>query len=153
MDIFNLLNKHGIKLSADKSAAFKRDFKSAFLSRAEFDTSVAELKAKFESESAALKEDFSKKEYGFLAARLVDSYEFSCPLAKEAALTKLISSALPVENGELVGGAEFIDSIKKENPAAFSSSPIELSVTGSTDGKSGRIFSKSSLRSAFGLPV
>ena len=153
MDIFNLLNKYNIKLSPEKSAAFKKDFKSSFLSKTEFDSSVADLKTKFESETNALKDEFAKKEYVFLASRLIDSYEFSCPLAKEASLAKIINADLPVENGELKGGPEFIDSIKKENPAAFSSSPIELSITGSTDGKSGRLFSKASLRSAFGLPL
>ena len=153
MDIFNILNKYGAKIPQEFSADFKRDFKSAFISKADSDSAVEALKNQYNSELEAVKSSFAEKEYAYASKALADSYAFSCPLAKEAVLARLASASLPVENGEIVGGAEFIDAIRLENPEAFSDAKIELSVTGPTSGKSGNFFSKSALRSAFGLPL
>lgn len=69
------------------------------------------------------KEEYEKKISGMeTEGRINDffsKYKFTSKLAEKAAMEEFKGKGLPYENGEFLGGKDFMENLKKENPTAF----------------------------------
>ncbi len=100
------------KLKAE--AASKSDTTSAELKK-----QLEELNAKYESDTKALNEKLAAQETDFAAERLLGGYKFANDRVKKSVLEEFKGKGFKYENGAFVGGKEFLEELKKNEPDVF----------------------------------
>ena len=100
--------------------------RNADLEKLKSDTTSAELKkqleelnAKYESDTKALNEKLTAQETDFAAERLLGGYKFANERVKKSVLEEFKGKGFKYENGVFVGGKEFLDGLKKNEPDVF----------------------------------
>ncbi len=100
------------KLKAE--AASKSDTTSAELKK-----QLEELNAKYESDTKALNEKLMAQETDFAAERLLGGYKFANDRVKKSVLEEFKGKGFKYENGAFIGGKEFLEELKKNEPDVF----------------------------------
>ena len=100
--------------------------RNADLEKLKSDTTSAELKkqleelnAKYESDTKALNEKLTAQETDFAAERLLGGYKFANERVKKSVLEEFKGKGFKYENGVFVGGKEFLEELKKNEPDVF----------------------------------
>ena len=78
-----------------------------------------DLQAKYKEDTEKLNTTIKQTEYNHVADRFLNGYNFTSNFARKAIYTELINKALPLENGELKGGKDYIGELMKDNADAF----------------------------------
>lgn len=78
-----------------------------------------EWKAKYEAETAALKEQMAAAEYGFAVREATTGMQFTSDSARKAFTADLTAQKLPLQEGKLLGLDDFVKNYRESDPAAF----------------------------------
>lgn len=146
--ILELLKKLGIELTADQSKQLKEVAEKEFIPAAdaaktaakveeltkqlaERDSDLEKLKADNKSEEltkqiAELTDKYktatdklAEQEQGYAAEKLLSGYKFASERVKNSVLAEFKSKGFKYENGAFVGGKEYLEDLKKNEPDAF----------------------------------
>jgi len=146
--IVELLKKLGIELTADQTAQIKEVVGKEFVSAAdaaktaakvgeltkqlaERDSDLEKLKADNKSEELAKQLDemtakyteatdkLAAQETDYAAEKLLSGYKFASERVKNSVLEEFKSKGFKYENGAFVGGKEYLEELKKNEPDAF----------------------------------
>lgn len=85
----------------------------------EVQKNLDELTEKYNQETSSYKAQLEKQQYDFLAKETMSGVKFSSNAAKENFYRKLIEKNLPIENQRLLGFAEYLEEMQKDDPGAF----------------------------------
>ena len=123
--IFELLKRLGIELTADQTKQLKEVAEKEFVPAADAAKTAAkvdeltkqldELTAKY----TAAAEQFAAQEADYAAEKLLSEYKFASERVKKSVLEEFKSKGFKYENGEFVGGREFLEELKKNEPDVF----------------------------------
>ena len=100
------------KLKAE--AASKSDTTSAELKK-----QLEELNAKYKTDTENLTAKLAAQETDFAAERLLGGYKFANDRVKKSVLEEFKGKGFRYENGAFVGGKEFLEELKKNEPDVF----------------------------------
>lgn len=146
--ILDLLKKLGIELTADQSMQLKEVAEKEFVPAAdaaktaakvgeltkqlaERDSDLEKLKADNKSEELAKQLDemtakyteatdkLAAQETDHAAEKLLSGYKFASERVKNSVLAEFKSKGFKYENGAFVGGKEYLEELKKNEPDAF----------------------------------
>lgn len=146
--ILELLKKLGIELTSDQSKQLKEVAEKEFVPAAdaaktaakveeltkqlaERDSDLEKLKADNKSEDLTKQLDEMTKKYktatdklaeqeqGYAAEKLLSGYKFASERVKNSVLAEFKSKGFKYENGAFVGGKEYLEELKKNEPDAF----------------------------------
>ncbi len=100
--------------------------RNADLEKLKSDTTSAELKKQLEELNAKYKTDtenltakLTAQETDFAAERLLGGYKFANERVKKSVLEEFKGKGFKYENGAFIGGKEFLDELKKNEPDVF----------------------------------
>lgn len=89
----------------------------------ELKNQLTEWQSKYKNDTDELNKKLKDQKEGFERQTATDKffagYKFSSELAKKAAIADFNAKALKLENGAFVGGKEWMDALKKNEPSAF----------------------------------
>lgn len=146
--ILELLKKLGIELTADQTAQIKEVVGKEFVPAAdaaktaakveeltkqlvERDKDLEKLKSENKSEELAKQFDELNKKYAeatdklaaqetdYAAEKLLSGYKFASERVRNSVLAEFKSKGFKYENGAFVGGKEYLEELKKNEPDAF----------------------------------
>lgn len=146
--ILELLKKLGIELTADQSKQLKEVAEKEFVPAAdaaktatkveeltkqltERDSDLEKLKADNKSEELAKQldemtakyteatEKLAAQETDYAAEKLLSGYKFASERVKNSVLAEFKSKGFKYENGAFIGGKEYLEELKKNEPDAF----------------------------------
>ncbi len=146
--ILDLLKKLGIELTADQTAQIKEVVGKEFVPAAdaaktaakveeltkqlaERDSDLEKLKADNKSEELAKQLDemtakyteatdkLAAQETDYAAEKLLSGYKFASERVKNSVLEEFKAKGFKYENGAFVGGKEYLEELKKNEPDAF----------------------------------
>lgn len=80
---------------------------------------IEDLKSKYETDTKALNEKISKREYEYAVKELTRDIKFSSESAKKTFMNDLVSKDLKLEEGKLLGFDDYLNSYKEADPNAF----------------------------------
>lgn len=80
---------------------------------------LADLTAKYDADTKALNEKLSEQEQGYAAEKLLSGYKFASERVKNSVLEEFKAKGFKFENGAFVGGKEYLEELKKNEPDAF----------------------------------
>lgn len=130
--VSELLNKLGVELSADQTqqlAEFVGEEEAASVKAARLQNQLRELNEKY----AAVTEMYAVKEADLAAEKLLSGYRFASERVRDSVLAEVKGKGFRYEGGELVGGREFLEELKTNEPDVFAREPQGLFM-GSTRG-------------------
>lgn len=87
--------------------------------KADISEKLTTLQQKYTDDTASLQEQLQKQERSFAIEKFFSGEKFSSDLAKKAAIAEFEGKNFKLDNGEFLGGKDFLDNLKKEQPAAF----------------------------------
>lgn len=93
-----------------------------------------EWKTKAEQAEREAQTKIEKVKYDMFAEKAVSGLKFSSKSARDAFASQLIEKALPIENDQLLGLNDFVESYKSNDPEAFITEEKPPRFTGSTEG-------------------
>ena len=127
--VLNLLKKLGIELTADQTAQVKEVLGREFVAAEdaakknteleELRKQLEELNAKYKTDTENLTAKLTAQETDFAAERLLGGYKFANERVKKSVLEEFKGKGFKYENGAFVGGKEFLDELKKNEPDVF----------------------------------
>ena len=80
---------------------------------------LAELEAKYKTDTENLTAKLTAQETDFAAERLLGGYKFANDRVKKSVLEEFKGKGFRYENGAFVGGKEFLEELKKNEPDVF----------------------------------
>lgn len=86
---------------------------------AELKKQLEELNAKYKTDTENLTAKLTAQETDFAAERLLGGYKFANERVKKSVLEEFKGKGFKYENGAFVGGKEFLDELKKNEPDVF----------------------------------
>ncbi len=86
---------------------------------AELAQKLAELEEKYKTDTENLTAKLTAQETDFAAERLLSGYKFANDRVKKSVLEEFKGKGFKYENGAFVGGKEFLDELKKNEPDVF----------------------------------
>ncbi len=86
---------------------------------AELKKQLEELNAKYKTDTENLTAKLAAQETDFAAERLLGGYKFANERVKKSVLEEFKGKGFKYENGAFVGGKEFLDELKKNEPDVF----------------------------------
>lgn len=160
--ILELLKKLGIELTADQTKQLKEVIGKEFVAAedaakktaeleglkkqlAERDKDLEKLKSENKSEELSKQLDELKAKYSeateklaaqetdYAAEKLLAGYKFASERVKNSVLAEFKSKGFKFENGAFIGGREYLEELKKNEPDAFAKDAPSL-FTDSTQG-------------------
>lgn len=87
----------------------------------ELQKQLDELNAKYKQETADLNAKLSAQEADHAAEKLFGGYKFASDRVKNSVLAEFKDKGFKLENGEFVGGREFLEQLKQSEPDVFAS--------------------------------
>ncbi|MCM1277172.1 MAG: phage scaffolding protein [Lachnospiraceae bacterium] len=146
--ILELLKKLGIELTADQTAQVKEVLGKEFVAAdeaaktaakveeltkqlAERDKDLENLKSENKSEDLSKQLDELKAKYSeateklaaqetdYAAEKLLSGYKFASERVKNSVLAEFKAKGFKFENGAFIGGKEYLEELKKNEPDAF----------------------------------
>lgn len=163
--IYELLKKLGIELSADQKKQLGEVAEKEFVTAAEHsaqktkleeltkqladrDKDLEKLKADNKSEELTKQlselsekyktatEQLAAQEQGYAAEKLLSGYKFASERVKNSVLEEFKNKGFKFENGAFVGGKEYLEELKKNEPDAFAAEKPGLLMGGTQSGVS-----------------
>lgn len=157
--ILELLKKLGIELTTDQSKQLKEVAEKEFVPAAdaaktaakveeltkqlaERDSDLEKLKANNKSEELTKQlnemtakyteatDKLAEQERGYAAEKLLSGYKFASERVKNSVLAEFKSKGFKYENGAFVGGKEYLEDLKKNEPDAFAKDTPGLFMSG-----------------------
>lgn len=157
--ILELLKKLGIELTADQSKQLREVAEKEFVPAedatktaakleeltnqlAERDSDLEKLKADNRSEELTKQiaeltekyktatEQLAAKETDYAAEKLLSGYKFASERVRNSVLEEFKAKGFKYENGAFVGGKEYLEELKKNEPDAFAKDAPELFMSG-----------------------
>lgn len=157
--LLELLKKLGIELTADQATQIKEVAGKEFVSAsdaaktaakveeltkqlAERDKDLEKLKADNKSEELSKQleeltgkyktatEKLAAQETDFAAEKLLSGYKFASNRVRNSVLAEFKSKGFKYENGAFVGGKEFLEELKKNEPDVFAKETPGLFMSG-----------------------
>lgn len=92
----------------------KADNKSGELAK-----QLEELQAKYDTDTKALSDKLSAQETDFAAEKLFGGYNFASERVKQSVLAEFKGKGFKYENGEFIGGKDYLEGLKKSEPDVF----------------------------------
>ena len=86
---------------------------------AELAQKLAELEEKYKTDTENLTAKLAAQETDFAAERLLGGYKFANDRVKKSVLEEFKGKGFRYENGAFVGGKEFLEELKKNEPDVF----------------------------------
>lgn len=87
----------------------------------ELQKQLDELNAKYKQDTADLNAKLSAQEADHAAEKLFGGYKFASDRVKNSVLAEFKDKGFKLENGEFVGGREFLDGLRETEPDVFAS--------------------------------
>lgn len=114
---------------------------------------AGEWETKYNTDTQALRDQLDAANYGFAVKDAANGYKFSSEAAKKAFCADLIEKKLPMQDGKLLGLADFIKGYKEADPDAFAPEGGKVPVATRGTGSGAELGKDAALREAFGLPA
>ncbi len=130
--IVELLKRFGVKLSADQTSQLKEVAAKEFVPAADVALTTAkveELTKQLDEMTAKYTEATDKlaaQETDYAAEKLLSGYRFASDRVRNSVLAELKAMGFKCENGVLVGGKEYLEALKKNEPDVFAKEPPGL---------------------------
>ncbi len=80
---------------------------------------LADLTAKYDADTKSLNEKLAAQEQSYAAEKLLSGYKFASERVKNSVLEEFKAKGFKYENGTFVGGKEYLEELKKNEPDAF----------------------------------
>lgn len=142
--------RDGLKSQLEEAGAQIKSYKDMDIEGIK--AKASEWEGKYTTETEALKNQLEETKYGYAVQDAVTGIQFSSESAKKAFVADLATKKLPLQEGKLLGLADFQKSYQESDPAAFlqegSKTPV---ATRGTGGAGGGTPAPDALRAAFGL--
>ena len=78
-----------------------------------------ELQGKYDADTKELQDKLTAQESDFAAERLFGNFSFASDRIRQSVLQEFKSKGFKFENGEFIGGKEFLEELKKSEPDSF----------------------------------
>ena len=134
-----LLQKLGIELTADQTKQITEVIEKEFVPAADVaanktkldeltkqlaarDKDLAklnELNAKYKQDTDDLNAKLSAQQADFAAEKLFGGYKFASDRVRKSVLDEFKGKGFKLENGEFVGGKEYLEGLKQSEPSVF----------------------------------
>lgn len=134
--ILELLKKLGIELTADQSKQLREVAEKEFVPAEdaaktaakleELTKQIADLTEKYKTAT----EQLAAKETDYAAEKLLSGYKFASERVRNSVLEEFKAKGFKYENGAFVGGKEYLEELKKNEPDAFAKNAPELFMSG-----------------------
>lgn len=85
----------------------------------ELQKQLDELNAKYKQDTDDLNAKLSAQQADFAAEKLFGGYKFASERVKSSVLAEFKSKGFKLENGEFVGGKEYLEGLKQSEPDSF----------------------------------
>ena len=85
----------------------------------ELQKQLNELNAKYKQDTENLSAKLAAQESDFAAEKLFSGYKFSSERVRKSVLEEFKGKGFKLENGEFLGGKEYLEGLKKSEPSAF----------------------------------
>ena len=85
----------------------------------ELQKQLNELNAKYKQDTDDLNAKLSAQQADFAAEKLFGGYKFASERVKSSVLAEFKSKGFKLENGEFVGGKEYLEGLKQSEPDSF----------------------------------
>lgn len=88
-------------------------------SNEELSGKLAELQTKYETDTQTLTQQLETQKMDFAVEKFFAPVPFASELARKAAVAEFREKGFKLDNGKFQGGEEFLEELKKNDPAAF----------------------------------
>lgn len=85
----------------------------------ELQKQLDELNAKYKQDTEDLAAKLAAQESDFAAEKLFSGYKFASERVRNSVLAEFKGKGFKLENGEFLGGKEYLDGLKQSEPSAF----------------------------------
>lgn len=94
---------------------------------------IETLQGKYDSETKSLRDKLTAQEIDFAAEKLLGGYSFASDRIRASVLQEFKGKGFKYENGKFIGGEEFLEQLKKDEPDSFAqeSKPLLMGSTAS----------------------
>ena len=103
----------------------------------ELQKQLDELNAKYKQDTDDLNAKLSAQQTDFAAEKLFGGYKFASDRVRKSVLDEFRGKGFKLENGEFVGGKEFLEGLKQSEPSVFSADEKPGLFMGSTQSNVG----------------
>ncbi len=111
-----------------------------------------ELKTKYAADTKALSEKLTARETDFAAEKLFSGFSFASERVRKSVLDEFKAKGFKFENGEFVGGKEFLEKLMVNEPDVFAAGKPGLFMAGTTGNADTAANNQAAIiSSAFGL--
>ena len=86
---------------------------------AELAAQLEELNAKYKQDTEALNAKLAEQTADYAAERLFGGYKFANDRVRKSVLDEFKGKGFKLENGEFVGGKEYLEGLKQSEPSVF----------------------------------
>ncbi len=115
-------------------------------------TKAAEWETKYNTDTAALRQQLEDQQYGYAVESVAGGLKFSSASAKKAFLSDLTAKKLTLEDGKLLGFEDYVKTYKEQDPGAFAPEGAPPRVVAGTSGGTGGKDALSAIAKAMGIP-
>ncbi len=117
--IFELLGQFGVTLTDEQSAQLKEAALVSDNASSDAEKALAEQLAELGERYRKATEQLAEQERRFAAERLFSEYKFASERVKNSVLGEFASKEFPLENGAFIGGREYLEELKRNEPDVF----------------------------------
>lgn len=103
----------------------------------ELQKQLDELNAKYKQDTDELNAKLSAQQTDFAAEKLFGGYKFASDRVRKSVLDEFRGKGFKLENGEFVGGKEFLEGLKQSEPSVFAADEKPGLFMGSTQSNVG----------------
>ncbi len=109
--------RDGLKSQLDEASTQIKSYKDMDIEGIK--AKASEWEGKYTTETEALKNQLEETKYGYAVQDAVTGIQFSSESAKKAFVADLAAKKLPLQEGKLLGLADFQKAYQESDPAAF----------------------------------
>lgn len=134
-----IMQEHGSNIEAEKAKtkAANEQLKAANETIKTFEgldvDGIKSQSAEWQKKAEEFEQQLKDQAYKAAVSELLNPYEFTSSLAKEATLNKMIAQKFELEDGKLKGAEDFLKTFREENKEAFK----DIANPGGTGGAGG----------------
>lgn len=113
--------RDGLKNQIESRDKDIKDLQTKVNGQSELEQQLKDLQGKYDKDTADLNEKLSTQAYDHATEKFFASYEFASDLARKAAVSDFKEQKFKIDEttGEFLGGKDWIENLKKSDPAAF----------------------------------
>lgn len=117
--IFELLEQFGVTLTDEQSARIKDAAPVSDDASSDAEKALAEQLAEVTEKYRRATEQLAARERGYAVEKLFSEYKFASERVRNSVLGEFASREFPLENGEFIGGREYLEELKRSEPDVF----------------------------------